>query len=1397
MRKFCSYTLIPALLILSLLVMPGFSEDFEADFEPLSPEFLEWQAEHESDSSLPSSKNALPSSEYQGGYVPVPVDLSHLADNPPDEDDSPVPNRKADTIPAKYDLRNVGGKSYVTSIKSQLPYGTCWAHASIGAIESNMLMNGKGTYDLSEMHLAWFTFRNADKSKTFKNLGSSSLKSVLDQGGNSFYPTAMYARLDGPAYESEVPYGEGKQPSQSSPSAYTRVLRLRDVYYLNFGTEPNVNASDTARNIVKRRIMETGAVVGNYHNNNSSYYKTASGGTSYYYNSGSTNHAVQIIGWDDNYSRSNFKTNPGVDGAWLIKNSWDDEWWTGTEDVGDNGCFWMSYAQKLTEGSAFVAEEADSSMRVYDYAPLGWCTTWGYTSGTSEIYFANVFKAEEDGENLTEVSFYTPDNNISYEVSVYSGMDAMPSSSPVPSGRMAGASSASGTIAYAGYHTITLDTPVSLTEGEYFSVVVRFTNYTKIAAEKVVSSWSNNAVIDEGSFFSPNGTTWYTGKNYSINACVKAYTVTGKVSGVAPKIHDGYYPDGFTKQSYSGSVSASGTRPITWSANSKIPAGLTIDSSTGEISGTPTTAGGYTFSVTATNDYGSDTRYYTVNIWDTPVISADEVTGYVGYSLKHQMTLTPSLTATWSTSDTLPSGLSLSKSGLISGKPKKEGSYSATLKAVTTAGESSATVNFTINAKPVKPTIKISGMKAVMIGEELSHDIETTGTEPVTVTIEGQPSGISLTGATAYMTGTPTAAGTFSIKITATNIATELEGKPVTKTVKLTVKARPPVIESPDALAGSMLVMGEEYGGFQFNTSDGTDPITWSVSGQPSGMKMTASGFLYGTPSKAGSFKLTVKASNAGGNSSVKVPLTVLQKPAISTTKLANATTDKKYSAKISAKGSTPITWEVDGLPDTLSLTQNASGTTATISGTPTSADSYTLTLRATNEAGASEAKITLKVAGVAPKLTASLSRAHVGEEYEETRISATGTKPITITCAVSDSELAKLGVSSLEDLGLAFTNDPDSGTASLKGTPTISAKNLPITFKAVNSLSAASKTVKLTITGEKPTFTSPDSTVNILCAVNSEVALDFSVTGTPTITYSMTKASGFTLTQTGNYNAVLTGTAPAKDSSTTITITATNADGKATRKVVIKAQTPPSITMPSGSSSRSDGSVSLPDGTLNKSYSLKLSATGTKTIKWALEGDLPEGMKFANGTFSGKPKEAGDFAFTLTASNGIGEDARNFSLTVNDPNTETGSLPEIAPETKTEAAPESQNDPDTGTEAVSVEPAITFGVVREDALNQTELEGDGYIVAAVLPEVSVNVSGMYDIEAELSEDAPEGAVLYWLAFPDNEGSKDDTIAEFYDEAGAEIETVPAGRKVVVSVWLNEGVKYSPVIAVK
>lgn len=95
-------------------------------------------------------------------------------------------------------------------------------------------------------------------------------------------------------------------------------------------------------------------------------------------------------------------------------------------------------------------------------------------------------------------------------------------------------------------------------------------------------------------------------------------------------------------------------------------------------------------------------------------------------------------------------------------------------------------------------------------------------------------------------------------------------------------------------------------------------------------------------------------------------------------------------------------------------------------------------------------------------------------------------------------------------------------------------------------------------------------------------------------------------------------------------------------------------------------------------------------------------------------------------------------------------------------------------------------------------ISDDGLVIAAVLPEISAPYNGMYDLDVVISDDIDEGAELIYLAFPQNsEPSDDDKIAEFYDDEGIEIQTVPKNHKIRVSIWLRKDISYAPVVAVK
>ena len=122
--------------------------------------------------------------------------------------------------------------------------------------------------------------------------------------------------------------------------------------------------------------------------------------------------------------------------------------------------------------------------------------------------------------------------------------------------------------------------------------------------------------------------------------------------------------------------------------------------------------------------------------------------------------------------------------------------------------------------------------------------------------------------------------------------------------------------------------------------------------------------------------------------------------------------------------------------------------------------------------------------------------------------------------------------------------------------------------------------------------------------------------------------------------------------------------------------------------------------------------------------------------------------------------------------------------------------------EETAEEATVTVGAPRTvadlTAAQQAFLAEKGYKVIAVLPEATVDADGQYDIDAELDEDAPEGEEMIYIPFPkDVPEVEDDEIVDFYDDAGAPVEGVPASHKIIASPWLREGVTYEPVIAIE
>ncbi|MCQ8893114.1 MAG: lectin like domain-containing protein [Methanolinea sp.] len=457
---------------------------------PVNPRFKEAIARLKSlNASIPhGDDNSL-------GLIPSPIDVVYLtslsnADTLTVEVASnPVatsawsPSSSASPTQYRFDLRAAGR---VTPVKEQGQCGACWAFSTYGSLESTNLPGN--AWDFSENNM--------------KNTHGFDISPCL--GGNYLMSTAYLARWSGPVSESSDPYQDS---SSRSPQNAPIVAHVQEVTFLPPRTAPLDNA------LLKQAISGNGAVYSSIRWEKQ-YYSAPT--YSYYYPGSSVqNHAVTIVGWDDTYSRTNFVTPPPGDGAFIVKNSWGDDW-------GEGGYFYVSYYDSLIgrELIQFFSEPAGNYDRVYSYDPLGWVTSVG--SGAETAYAANIFSAAGT-EELEAVSFYTPVRGSSYQVEV----------SRNPGNGVRGSSSqvvAIGTVPFAGYHTVTLDTPVSLAKGEKFSVIVKLTTPGygyPIAVECPLSGYSSRASARSGeSFVSGDGQSW-TDMTKIVpggNACIKAFT---------------------------------------------------------------------------------------------------------------------------------------------------------------------------------------------------------------------------------------------------------------------------------------------------------------------------------------------------------------------------------------------------------------------------------------------------------------------------------------------------------------------------------------------------------------------------------------------------------------------------------------------------------------------------------------------------------------------------------------------------------------------------------------------------------------------------------------------------------------------------------------------------------
>jgi hypothetical protein len=186
---------------------------------------------------------------------------------------------------------------------------------------------------------------------------------------------------------------------------------------------------------------------------------------------------------------------------------------------------------------------------------------------------------------------------------------------------------------------------------------------------------------------------------------------------------------------YSQTLTATGTTPITCSLTGILPDGLTL-SPTGVISGTPTTAGTFSFYINAVNGTSFTGSSFSITVAAAPVAptitTASLVGGTVGLSYRQTLAATGDTPITWSvTPGSLPDGLTLSSTGTISGTPTAAGVFTFTVEATNATSSDTKSPSITIAAAPVPPTIMTTSLAGGVVGTPYSQTLSATGDTPI------------------------------------------------------------------------------------------------------------------------------------------------------------------------------------------------------------------------------------------------------------------------------------------------------------------------------------------------------------------------------------------------------------------------------------------------------------------------------------------------------------------------------------------------------------------------------------------------------------------------------------------------------------------------------------------
>ena len=648
---------------------------------------------------------------------------------------------------------------------------------------------------------------------------------------------------------------------------------------------------------------------------------------------------------------------------------------------------------------------------------------------------------------------------------------------------------------------------------------------------------------------------------------------------------------------FSKSIVATNTPAAYALSAGSLPAGLSLNSTTGLVSGIPIDSGNFFASFTASNSGGTSgpqTVAVTIAPTTKPVItSSATANATMGSPFNHQVTALNNPTS-FSASG-LPGGLLLNTStGIISGTPSLYGTYAA--KVFATNANGTLTQNLTLSVAAIPPVITNNGTIWARAGVNLSYRI-TALNAPKSFGASGLPAGLTLHTTNGTITGTPTAAGNATVVLSATNPAGT-----ATKSLVFAITPQPPVITSSTMANGTT---GQAFSHFVTATNG---PVVFSAVGLPPGLTLNAtSGLVGGIPTADGAYAVRMTAKNAGGLHTQNLTCTIaLVTPVITNNGTVLGRVGVNLSYRITALNA-PKSFGASGLPPGLML-NTANGT---ITGIPTAAGNTTVVLSATNPAGTATKSLVFAITPPPPAITSSTTaNGTTGQAFSHLVTATNG--PIVFSA-----------------LGLppGLTLNATSGLVG--GIPTADGI-YAVRITAKNAGGFHTQNFTCAITPITPVITNNGT---VWCRAGANLSYRITALNAPKSFGASGLPAGLTLHTT---NGTITGT-PTAAGNATVVLSATNPAGTATKSLVFAiTPQPPVIT-----------SSTMANGTTGQAFSHLVTATNGPVV-FSTVG-LPPGLTLnaTSGLVGGTPTANGIYAVRVTAKNTGGFHTQNLTCTI------------------------------------------------------------------------------------------------------------------------------------------------------